>query len=137
MMVRAATALVLLLAVMPAAEAQQHDFSGNYYLSHCRSFIEMTGGTPAEADRSAALATKQDFLDEGFCAGTIRTMRDVATFLKPPMRSCPPVKIPLSQVIRVVITFMEQHPQTLDNDFSVQAMAAIKNAWPCETGPEK
>jgi hypothetical protein len=53
----------------------------------------------------SALATKQDLLDEGYCVGTISAIRDVSTFLPPSMRSCPPVKIPLSQVMRVVIRF--------------------------------
>jgi len=137
MVVRAATALVLSLAVMAAAEAQQFDGSGNHFLSRCRAFIEMTGGTPAEANRSATLATKQDFLDEGYCAGTISAIRDVATFLQPSMRSCPPVKIPLSQVIRVVITSMERTPQMLDKDLTVLTLAALKNTWPCEAAQKQ
>jgi hypothetical protein len=123
--------------MMAAAEAQQSDISGNRYLSHCRAFIEMSSGTPAEANRSAALATKQDFFDEGFCIGTIATLRDIATFLQPSMRSCPPVKIPLGQVIRVVIRSMEGSPQMLDKDLGVLTLAALKNTWPCEAAQKQ
>jgi hypothetical protein len=45
-------------------------------------------------------------------------------------RFCPP-RVPPQQAQRVVVLYMEQHPEQLHLDFKVLALRALQQAWPC------
>ena len=118
--VRAATAAALILATMPAAQAAA-DVSGNYFLPYCRSFLE----------KASVVPTPIQTMNEGLCAGMVYTIRVVAPFLSPNMRSCPPDATTLNQAMRVTIAYIERNPQFLNLDLTALATVALRDAWPC------
>jgi hypothetical protein len=126
-------AIAILLLCLTSAPAMSRSLggTGNDELGPCRTFLEVADGTPAEKRRAAA-ASAGTWLDQGYCAGAIQVARNAAAVLVPAIRSCPPTEAPLSQVIRVVVTYMQAHPESLHEDLEILAWKAMKEAWPCK-----
>jgi|NGEPerStandDraft_6_1074524.scaffolds.fasta_scaffold42236_4 hypothetical protein len=119
---RAATTAALILATMTSAHAQgKNDATGNFYLPYCRSFLE----------KALVVPTQMQTMNEGFCAGVIYSIRVVAPFLSPNMRSCPPDATDLKQAMRATIFYIERNPQWLNLQLTVLATTALRDAWPC------
>jgi len=120
MMTRILLALSLLAhAAVPAhADAQPADVvSGNYFLPGCKALIA--------GDNSNAEITFR----AGQCIGVVSTLQK---FLKGHGAACHPANIPMSQVIRVVVKYLDDHPARLHEDFMDSlAGPAIHDAWPC------
>ena len=92
----------------------EKDFrSGNYMLPHCKALVE----------------SKAYGIWEGQCGGTIDTLVWVGSSL--PTRFCPPSPMPPSQPHRVVVGYLERHPEKLHEDFKGLAIEAMMEAWPC------
>jgi Rap1a immunity proteins len=122
--VRAPTTAALMLATMMGAHAQgkdKDDVTGNFYLPYCRSFLE----------EALVVPTPMQTMNEGMCAGVVYSIRVVAPFLSPNMRSCPPDATTLKQAMRVTISFIERNPQWLNLQLTVLATMALRDTWPC------
>ena len=120
--VRAATTVALILATMTGAHAQgKDDVTGNFYLPYCRSFLE----------KALVVPTPMQTMNEGMCAGVVYSIRVVAPFLSPNMRSCPPDATTLKEAMRVTISFIERNPQWLNLQLTALATMALRDTWPC------
>lgn len=71
----------------------------------------------------------------GNCSGVVRTVLTIAARDPGQRIACPPDKISMRQGLRVVVRYMEQHPQKLHFDLMTLAMEAVQEAFPCSTKP--
>jgi hypothetical protein len=99
--------------VLPCAAVEATD-TGNYMLPHCR----------------AAVGPVEDFL-AGVCFGTVNAVAILSSELPPSKSFCLP-KVPRDQVVRVVVRYMETHPETLHYGFVGLTIRALHEAWPCK-----
>lgn len=106
-----ATAAMTLLG--SGAHAQKDITSGNYYLSACQAF----------ATNNFSMA-----FESGQCAGFLQA---VISGTKNGGIVCIPSKVTLGQVAKVVVQYLENHPQILEQDFILLASYAVGATWPC------
>jgi Rap1a immunity proteins len=94
--------------------------SGNDVLAGCRLASELKVGKSVS---EAYLA--------GDCAGTVRTLAGVGSHLQTNMRFCVPGDIVMLQAPKVVVHFLETHPERLHEPAIVLMIDALRSAWPC------
>jgi hypothetical protein len=51
--------------------------------------------------------------------------------LVPAARYCAPDAVTVSQIVRVVLGYVEDRPQLKQQEFMLVALAALKKEWPC------
>ena len=67
----------------------------------------------------------------GNCSGTVETLLGVGSHLEPNMRFCIPDDVILLQGPKVVVRFLETHPERRDEPALFLAMDALRSGWPC------
>lgn len=108
--------IVLVGLVLGSMSANAQDVSsGNIMLQGCEDAI---------SNRATFLA--------GVCAGIIEGLRFGGPTLDKGLAFCVPNNIARGQAIRVVLKFMNEHPQDLHEDFIVLASVSLLNIWPCK-----
>jgi hypothetical protein len=116
-----ASALMLISTVTMANAAEKDadisTYSADYWLPYCKDYI----------------AGRPDYLPN-FCAGMIFGL---GILLRQDPKSplyCVdiPEGIKFEQAIRVVIRYIEEHPQDMHHPFKYLALVAIMDAWPCK-----
>ena len=112
-----ARALILtaLLGSMDTAAAQQTSNANTYY-AECKEFAER------QLD-----ASKGGY----FCSGLVYGLAGVGNYLSPEYRSCVPSNVVAAQLTRVVVKFIDEHPEGTNLDFRVLILAAFHHEWPC------
>jgi len=82
-----------------------------------------------------ALEFVQDF-DSGVCWGGFGTLQTIGRFVTDEKRilnvGCPPANSTLSQFITIFVAYARKHPERLHEDFVFVAMAALREAFPCQ-----
>jgi hypothetical protein len=63
---------------------------------------------------------------QGRCAGIVETPMALST------DACVPDKVTIGQAIRVIVKYVNDHPNNMHLDFKVLGEAALKQAWPCQ-----
>jgi hypothetical protein len=61
------------------------------------------------------------------CASTVRTMMYVAAS----RGICPPDGTTVGQAVRVIVTYIDHHPERMREPFEALALEALQQAWPC------
>jgi hypothetical protein len=106
------------------------------------TFLALTSGLArAEEDPSSAAwvlpgcklivdpSASADVYRLGLCVGTLNGLN--WSF----MLFCPPDPHTSEQMVRVVLNYVEQHPERIHENFEVLAIQALQLAWPCPTAP--
>jgi hypothetical protein len=116
------TATMANAAEKDAAEkdADIANYSANYWLPYCKVFI---GGKLPDDD-----------FRPNFCAGMIFGL---GILLRQDPKSplyCVdiPEGVTFEQAIRMVIRYIEEHPQDMHHPFKYLALVAAMDAWPCK-----
>ncbi len=112
-------ALAILLCLLAGRVAAQSadTTSGNFMLPHCET------------------SNLKDPL-YWYCQGMLAGMGLFGPSLPEDMRFCPPEKVTNKQARRVVIKFLNAHPESLHQDFKELAHRALREAWPCSKPPQ-
>ena len=114
--------LVSMLAALVttnAAAADKTDHSANYFLPSCRDFVN------GNYVRNPLL--------QGECIGVIEALATFANNLPfETSRSCPPEDATIGQLTRVIVRWIDEHPQRWHEDFLALALFALHEAWPCK-----
>jgi hypothetical protein len=117
----AATTVATCFLYPAAASAQADRDSGNYLLEPCRAVAE--GNLHPD-----------DLFDEGVCAGKLQAFAWDANGLEDQVfRSCRPAAVSIVQLAKVVVAYLDQHPERLHESFNGLALEALAHAWPCPT----
>jgi hypothetical protein len=113
-------ALIVSAAAQPATKG---DASANAMFRGCKAFVE-------------GRATDAQLYGLGnFCAGIVMGLASVGQDLsRPEWQFCAPATTDAQQLARVVVDFIEAHPDRMREDFKRLTMEAFHNAWPCESG---
>src|SRR6266516_8033158 len=86
---------------------------------------------------SQAAPTAEDALIEGFCVGAVAGVRFLAAASTKSTQYpiCVPDNVPRRQVLSVVVRYLHNHPERLNDDFLWIIMDALREAWPCTVRP--
>jgi Rap1a immunity proteins len=124
----------LALTVTAATAADEDINSANYYLPSCQEFVARNGG---------AISGRQ-----GICGGMVHGIAFMGKAIKLAqfdysgsysssigmVRSyCLdiPNNVTVTQVTRVVVSYIEAHPDRMHELFAWLAVEALRDAWPC------
>jgi hypothetical protein len=111
--------IVLIAAMMlngGVAFAEEKDFSANAFMPKCRGFTN---------DRlTAANNNWNSGYAMGECIGLIEGLN--ATI------GCEPPKATVTQIVLVVLKYIDARPARLNEDFRLLAAEALVAAWPCK-----
>jgi hypothetical protein len=109
------------------AEADQVKIDGNYLLKSCQSVVKVSDG--------GELPSKQA-VEFGYCSGLLEGARTTMWLnknqLNPPYRICFPDDISNEQSARIVVKYLENHPEELNQNPTALALYAFKTAYPCK-----
>jgi len=112
----AGVVLALSASAIGTASAQDDGKSGGTFLRPCRDWVEQRG--------------PETFVS-GLCAGIVGTLFQVGPVLRAELAFCPPEGTNIFQATRVVIKYIETHPERRSEDIEVLAANALRAAWPC------
>jgi Rap1a immunity proteins len=122
-------ALVLGIAISLMASSslaqQDEQFSAKYLLPYCRDAIN-----------NKAPTISSDAVMQGMCVGMVDAIDFIMSELPPEekeYRSCPPSDATLRQTVQVVIKYIDERPERMNESFKKLAIEAIRDAWPCGT----
>jgi hypothetical protein len=93
--------------------------SANEDMPGCRAHIAMIDKKPYETSSSF-------FFQQGYCMGTIQGIFSAL------MDICAPPGVTKTQMIRVVVKYIDDRPARLNEDFNALAVEALRAAWPCK-----
>lgn len=111
-------AMLSLLPVSGAAE--EPALSGEVLLKHCESALQ---------DR-----TPRSF-EAGLCVGMLQTLTYIQPLLDPKYGKagyCLPQGLPNEQEVRVVVTYLQSHPERLQEDGRTLTLDALHEAFHCK-----
>ena len=106
----------LALALTQVELAEGNPNSANAIMPGCRAFLG------AEPPRS-----NMDWFKEGECVGVLHGLADLME------RLCIPSEATQSQVVRVVVNYIDRHPEKMHMPFTHLAAEALRAAWPCKS----
>jgi hypothetical protein len=95
--------------------------SGNSMEPGCRL---VTGDQPWSGEVKA--------LDAGKCVGVVATLLAVSRDLQPYAAFCQPQGVTVSQGIKVLLKYLDEHPDQLNEPMMYLAISAFREAWPCQ-----
>ena len=118
------TAIALTVGTSTLAQ-QDNKFTAKYLLPYCRDAIN-----------NKAPTLSSDVVMQGMCVGMV----DALDFLMSELpaedkeyRSCPPSDATLKQTVQVVMKYIDERPERMNESFKKLAIEAIRDAWPCGT----
>jgi hypothetical protein len=91
------------------------DNSANAMYFGCKAFVE--DQTPTA--------------ESNFCSGVVHALGYVGRILPPQFQACVPPNSTSRQLARVVVKYMDAHPQRMHEDFKLLTLEAFHDAWPC------
>lgn len=103
------------------AQDQQHQVSGNAMQASCRMAAMDSPPTAPEAQFGI-----------GYCMGVAEAIMTNGFALESEYRNCAPGGATLKQAVKVLVKFMDDRPNLLNNDLSMLAVTAYRLAWPCQ-----
>lgn len=112
-------ACALLLAGNTAVLAQD---TGNQVIEGCRNFLS-----------SGPRTTLRDASDAGSCYGTVSAAVMYSKLYKDEIVFCAPNGYTMGQAVRIVLAYLEKHPEELHMPFAILALRALHVSWPCST----
>lgn len=70
---------------------------------------------------------------DGECGGTVDSLLFLRESLPDGFKVCHPKGVTSAQAVRVVVNYLQAHPQDLHQPFRILAMTALSQAWPCKS----
>ena len=116
---------VALVGMLASGGAMAEDGDGNELIVRC-----------GEAVKAANGATLNSYADANFCLGLTQgvrhTMRILNEKLPPLYQTCFPSGITNGQGMRIVLKYLQDHPDRLHEQDSDLVYLAYKTAYPCK-----
>lgn len=121
-------AWVAMVGVLLSGETKAEPIDGNTLLRACRYVVKKADGEQ--------LKQSQD-MDYGFCVGALTSVTNMnilyADQLKQSDRICfPNEKFTTGQAARIVVKYLDNHPELLNQEQTDLVVASFKNAFPCK-----
>jgi hypothetical protein len=103
------------------AQSVQEDTSANSVFLGCKAFVE-NRATNAQLVSAA-----------NFCSGVVHGLAYVGKILPAELIFCAPPTSDARQLARVVINYIDAHPQRMHEDLRMLTLEAFHQAWPCKS----
>jgi hypothetical protein len=93
--------------------------------------------TGADAQRSCQLLIEGTFGDfdnarsAGSCEGMVETAMVFSPNLPADVRGCPPAQGSILESAKILLRYLDQNPDRLNEPGITLALAAFRDAWPC------
>jgi hypothetical protein len=104
-------AAVLVLTANLAGAQRVNKDPANHIMPGCRDFIT---------------TRKNDPFARGLCVGLVKGIFEYAPSI------CPPDGVKNDQIVRVVVSYIDNERARLEEDFNAVAVEAMRKAWPCQ-----
>lgn len=120
-------AFVILFMIAGQGVCEESRFDGNNLLEYCTAAIQMIDGKGNVSSVKASLCV-------GYVAG-LRDMNAIHEFFGgTPVFCITKQQIPNSQLIRIVVKYLQDKPAQLHEDSAFLVTKAFKEAFPCKAG---
>jgi hypothetical protein len=123
------TALACWSLSSTAIRAEQNVGSANYMLPLCKTWLKIAVEHDKEEITNILKTAPVTLTSSGMCAGMVIGILET---LRVVQMSCPPDGISNEQLVRMVVSQIEKHPENLNEDFIVPASAVMIGTWPCK-----
>jgi Rap1a immunity proteins len=108
--------------------ADQNVGSAGYMLPLCRTWLKIAIEKDRETVRDILSTEPVRLTTAGMCAGEVVGISEALRVFE---LSCPPDGVTSEQLVRMVVSEIEKHPERLHEDFIVPAAAVFVGSWPC------
>ena len=115
--------LVALLILLQTSNLYGGNGAGTAYEFGCRLL----------ASDTRAPSNKMEAVKEGECSGAIEAIFMLRHALDPSVRFCAPPRAAVAQNARIVVKYLDDHPERMNDDFTLLVIRAFNRAWPCPT----
>jgi hypothetical protein len=124
---------IIALSFIGAASAEDMDTnSANAIMPGCRAMINDMEHLGGPAPHYSGIVV----LKQGVCMGITTGLDSEATWSKSILKQktffCIPEAVTFGQKIRVVVAYIDKHPEKMREDFDWLAVLALAQAWPCK-----
>jgi hypothetical protein len=92
---------------------------------------QMREGCQISVDRPNVNVTLNDAVKGGTCEGFVYAIGAPGGLLGEPDRFCHPYGVDVEQAERVLLKYLNEHPEQTHEDAVLPALQAFKLAWPC------
>jgi hypothetical protein len=106
-------ALLLIAAITAPVRAKDVD-TGKFLLPYCKQ-----------------IETNPRDVFTGICVGIADAIGNIGPYLQPNLRFCPPDSISGRQFVKVLIAYIEAHPEQQNQLLHTLAIKAFYSEWPC------
>ena len=113
------------LCILTTATSRSHSapLTGNDIRADCQlslsTYHEPRGASPASDYKL------------GFCSGFVIAVLDLGSLLDDTVSFCQPSEVTAEQATRVLLKYMDAHPEETHERAEPLAVAAFRTAWPC------
>jgi hypothetical protein len=114
---------IIVLSLVGTASAGEDSHSANAIMPGCRGFLSNSDVTPVEA------------YEQGYCAGILEGLGYEAELSERVFKQavfCVPEHVTREQELRVIVTYIDKHPEKMHQHFAFLAIMALRDAWPCK-----
>jgi hypothetical protein len=117
----ARSVLIALVVIFQSSNSYGRDGTGTAYEFGCRL---LTSDTRVPIDKIEAVK-------EGECSGAIDAIFMLRRALDQSIRFCPPPMVALTENVKIVVKYLDDHPAQMNDDFTLLVIRAFNRAWPC------
>jgi hypothetical protein len=118
----ARSVLIALVLIFQSSNSYSGDGSGKTYEFGCRL---LASDTRVPTDKIEAVKV-------GECSGAIDAIFMLRRALDQSIRFCPPPRgVTLRNNAKIVVKYLDDHPEQMNNDFTLLVVSAFDQAWPC------
>jgi Rap1a immunity proteins len=112
--------LFLFSLVVGSSDGYAATVTANYMLPGCKIVLAEEDGTSASRNP----------FHQGLCLGVVDALSWVSQGLSGPVRSCVPSEVDSVQLVRIVVKYVDTHPQEMQGPFAGLALLAFNEAFP-------
>ena|SRR6202035_4389265 len=94
--------------------------------------VAQVGPEVMPACRAVLAKSNDQLVVQGVCIGQVRAFMQIQPIMEPNVRSCPPAEVTTEQAIGVVIQYVDEHPNMINERFVTIVILAFRAAWPCK-----
>jgi Rap1a immunity proteins len=120
-MMFARSLLIAFVVIFLSSSAYSGDGTGNTYKFGCR-LLASDNRVPID---------KIEAVKAGECSGAIDAVFMLRRALDQSIRFCPPPRVALGQSVKIVVKYLDDHPEQMNDDFTLLVVRAFDHVWPC------
>jgi hypothetical protein len=113
--------LIALVAIFHSSNSYGGDGSGKAYEFGCRL---LASDTRVPIDKTESVRV-------GECSGAVEAIFMLRRALDPSIRFCPPPRVAPGQTVKIVVKYLDAHPEQMNDDFTLLVVRAFNQVWPC------